>query len=252
VRFLVLLSASLLSLTMPVASRPDDPGVAVIRRMHDRYASTWYHSLTFEQKTTHRAPDGHTTIETWYETGRFPGTLRIDRAPLADGNGALMTADSTFIIEHGAVSKRNAGGNPLVPLLFDVYVVPVDQSVSTLRAAGYDFAKTHTEMWQGRPTTVVGADSGDLKTAQFWIDTERLVVVRMLGPSRPGSPRILDARFNDYQPLAGGWISPVCEFYFDGTLRQREEYSDIKADPPLDPALFDPAHWTTAKHWAAH
>jgi len=252
VRFLILLSATLLSMTIPAASRPDDPGVAVIRRMHDRYAATWYHTLTFEQKTTLHAPDGKITTETWYETSRFPGTLRIDRAPLADANGVFMTADSTFVIEHGAVSKRNGGGNPLMPLLFDVYVVPVDQSASTLRAAGYDLSKTHTEMWKGRRTTVVGADSGDLKTAQFWIDTERLVVVRMLGPLRPGSPRMLDARFDDYQPLAGGWISPVCEFYFDGVLRQREEYSTIKADPPLDPALFDLAHWTTAKHWAAH
>jgi hypothetical protein len=235
---------------MPAASRPDAPGIAVIRSMHDRYASTWYHAITFRQKTTLHQPDGKTSIETWYESSTLPGTLRIDRAPLTDGNGVLITGDSTFVIEHGAVSKRNAGGNPLMPLLFDVYVVPVDQSVSTLRAAGYDLSKAHTEMWQGRRTVVVGADSGDSKSAQFWIDAERLVVVRLLTPTRPGGARILDARFNDYQPLGGGWISPICEFYFDGALRQREEYTDIKADPPLDPALFDLAHWSTAKHWA--
>jgi hypothetical protein len=244
-RSLILLTAVLVA-----AWQREDPGVAVIRGMHDRYASTWFQTLTFQQKTTIYAPDGKTTIETWYETAKLPGTLRIDKAPLSDGNGIFMTADSTFMVEHGAVSKRRVGGNPLMPLLFDVYVVPVDRSLATFRAAGYDLSRTHRELWNGRRTTVVGADSGDLKTAQFWVDADRLVVVRMLGPTHPGSATMLDARFSEYQPLGGGWIAPRCDFYFNGVMRQREEYTDIKADPPLDPALFDLDHWSTAKHWA--
>jgi hypothetical protein len=250
VRSLMLMTAGIVQIGALIALRQDDPGVAVVRNMHDRYASTWYRTLSFKQKTTMHAPDGTTTIETWYETARLPGTLRIDRAPLANGKGILVTGDSTFVIDHGLVATRKGAGNPLMPLLFGVYSAPVEQTVATLRGAGYDLAKSHSEQWDGRRTIVVGADSGDLTSAQFWVDADRLYVVRMVGPTRPGSTTIMDARFREYRQLGGGWISPLCEFYFNGVIRQREEYSDIKADPVVDPALFDVEHWTTAKHWA--
>ena len=35
----------------------------------------------------------------------------------------------------------------------------------------------------------------------------------------------------------------------DGNPRLHEEYANIKADVPLDSALFDPKQWATVKHW---
>ena len=52
-----------------------------------------------------------------------------------------------------------------------------------------------------------------------------------------------DIRFADYEPLGGGWIAPLVEAYADGERVFWEEYSDMVADPDLDPVLFDPARW---------
>ena len=53
-------------------------GEALIRAMHDRYATSWYKSVTFTQKSTTYNPDGSTKVETWYEALLLPGKLRID------------------------------------------------------------------------------------------------------------------------------------------------------------------------------
>jgi len=228
----------------------DQPGTAVLRKMHDRYAATWYHTLVFDQRTTRRTPAGQDTSEEWHEAARAPADLRIDQGHIADGNGVLMHHDSTYLIAHGTVAQRRPGGNPLLTFLFTVYLVPVDETVTALRAAGFDLSKTHQEAWEGRPTTVIGAGAGDSTTAQLWVDNERLVVVRMRGPLTPGSTKIWDMRFNKYRRIGGGWVSAECVFYTGGVRSQLEEYFNIQADIALDGDLFDPDRWSVAKHWS--
>jgi hypothetical protein len=227
----------------------DDSGVQIVRAMHDRYAGSWFYTLTFEQATTQWDSTGREVHATWYESAKLPGNLRIDFGQPKDGNGVLFTADSTFVVHTGTVTRRRAGGNELLAMLFDVYVLPTDQTVSELRRRGYDLAKVHRETWQGQPTYVIGADSGDVTSPQVWVDSSRLVAVRQISPVRPGEQRRLDARFNKYEPAGGGWIAVDCEFYVDGKLIQREQYSNVRANASLSPALFDPATWTTAPHW---
>jgi hypothetical protein len=55
----------------------------IFRAMLFPYAGTWFHTVKFQQKTTIYTKDGRTTNETWYETAKLPGTLRIDKAPLS-------------------------------------------------------------------------------------------------------------------------------------------------------------------------
>jgi hypothetical protein len=247
---IVTYSCLMLALSTSHLPGQDDPGVAVIRSMHDRYAGTWYHTLVFDQRTTRRTASGSDTVEQWHEAARAPADLRIDQGAISDGNGALMRNDSTYIMDHGAVSKRRAGGNPILSFLFTVYLVPVDESAATWRALGYDLSKVHDDRWDGRPVTVVGADPGDTTTSQVWIDKERLVIVRKLGPLAPGAKKIWDLRFNKYQRAGGGWVSAECSFYSGGARAQLEEYYNIRADIPLDPGLFSPDQWSTAKHWS--
>jgi hypothetical protein len=60
----------------------------------------------------------------------------------------------------------------------------------------------------------------------------------------------MDMRLEGLEELAGGWLATRCEFYVAGKLAQAEEYHDWKANVDLPPALFDPATWSTAPHWA--
>jgi hypothetical protein len=115
----------------PSPSPAPADGRAVLARMHDRYASTWYHTLTFVQRTTRHMPDGTTQVSTWYEALKGP-RLRIDMGDPAQGNGALYTADSVYVMRGGKVARAIAEGNPYLPLISGVYLKPLDVNVEQL------------------------------------------------------------------------------------------------------------------------
>jgi outer membrane lipoprotein-sorting protein len=72
-----------------------------------------------------------------------------------------------------------------------------------------------------------------------------LVFVRALFPTGPDNPKTSDPRFDNYVRMpGGGWLSERVEFYVDGQLRQREEYSDVHTDVDLSPSMFQ----ATAAH----
>jgi outer membrane lipoprotein-sorting protein len=214
-------------------------GDQVVRAMHDRYASKWYKTLTFQQKTTRRTPADTMVIETWYETAAVPGRLRIDIAP-RPGTSYIFANDSIYVTRKDSVVRRVAGRNPLLILGFDVYGQPAEKTLDVLRGEGFNTTPLHEDTWKGRPVYVVGAAKGDLHSKQFWVDKERLLFVRLLEPARGDSTKMEDTRFDDYRPLGGGWIAALVESYSGGKLMQKEEYSDIKADPPVAANLFTP------------
>jgi hypothetical protein len=253
-----MLVAVAMALTVSVAASPawrspvpaDPTGEQILRQMHDRYAATWYHTMTFVQKTTAWDSTGQQTVTTWYESLKMPGMIRIDFGAPSEGNGVLAARDSTFIVQHGALTGKHVGGNILLTLAFDVYVGPVDGTVAAVRATGYDLSKVHRENWQGSPVYVVGADSGNLSVPQFWIDAKRLVLVRIFTPVRQGATELRDIQFSEWRPIGGGMIAPRVDFFVAGKQQRREEYADIKANVPLSPDLFDVTKWMTASNWA--
>ena len=86
---------------VPAARRTDPTnGEDVIRAMHDRYAATWYKTLTFSQTTTIARPNGTTLVQQWLEAGKFPGRLRIDTDTAARG-GVIYGGDSVYAFANG-------------------------------------------------------------------------------------------------------------------------------------------------------
>ena len=77
---------------------------------------------------------------------------------------------------------------------------------------------------------------------------KRLLFVRLLEPDRRDPTKIGDSRFLDYRKVSPGWVSAAVEFYLDGTEVFSEDYSDIQVNPKLNPAVFDPAQFST-EHW---
>ena len=235
---------SLLFAFLIAALTPPRSGEELIRQMHDRYAGKWYRSLTFVQTTTFA--DGH--LETWYEAAAIPGKLRIDIAPVAEKNTILFSGDSVYQWQRGT---RQGGGpfvHPLMVLGFDVYAQPVERTTAQLRQLGYDLTKVRADTWQGRPVWVVGADSGDLRRRQFWVDQERLVFVRSLEPARRDSTVVMEIQFNKYQRLGEGWVAPEVQQLRNGALVIKEEYADMRVDVALpadlwDAGVFPEARW---------
>jgi hypothetical protein len=229
-------------------------GEEVLQRMHDAYAGKWYRTLTFVQKTTRYQPDGTPSVSTWFESLEHAGPgvtrLRIDIGDPAAGNGMLYTADSTTRFRGGKVTAAQAGGNEFLPMIEGVYMQPVSRTMTELKGTGIDMSKVTKGTWQGRPAWIVGASSpGDSTSPQFWVDTDRNVVVRMILAPAPNAGT-MDIHLDDYVPLDKGWLATKIAMNVNGKPVQTEQYSEYKANVELPKELFDPGQWVSAPHWA--
>ena len=250
-----LLLALVLPASLATAQTSGTPksGADVLERMRAAYAGKWYHTLTFVQKTTFYDSTGKETYQTWYESLRHTpksGTqLRIDVGEPSAGRGVLYTADSVWVMRDGKLAAARGDGNVFLPLIEGVYVQPVEQTLRELESSHLDMSKVHASKWENRPVWVVGASSpSDTTSPQFWIDADRNVVVRFILSFGEGQPP-MDARLEKYERVGDGWLATKIVMSQSGKPRQAEEYSEWKAGVDLDPALFDPTTWTTAKHW---
>lgn len=219
----------------------------VIEAMHSRYDGKWYRTLTFVQNNTAYHPDGTVEHSVWREWLMAPGKLRIEFQPADSGNGMLFAADSQFAFAKDSMMMARAFVHPLLVLGFDVYAQPVDRTIALLTQRRIDMSVLSETTWEGRPVWVIGAKAGDLHTRQFWVDKERLVFVRLLGPAGQDTSKTSDTRFNKYAPLAGGWVSPEVEFLVDGQRQFLEEYVEIQANVPIPAALWDARQWKATR-----
>ena len=59
---------------------------------------------------------------------------------------------------------------------FDVYRRLSAATVRSQEDEGYDLTKFHEETWEGQPVYVLGDGKGELKSKQFSVDKNRLLV----------------------------------------------------------------------------
>ena len=170
----------------------------------------------------------------------LPGKLRIDIGGPNSANGRLLTDGKLIRFENREITASRPFVHMLLVLGFDVYRQPVETTIEQVKAQGLDLSKVHEETWEGLPVYVVGADKGDSRSKQFWIEKERLLFVRLIQPDAQNPGKTNDTRFEDYRQLAKGLVAARVEFYVDGKMVFSEIYSDIQVNPPLDAALFDP------------
>jgi len=223
-------------------------GDALLRAMHDRYQHDWYETLTFTQKSITHNSDGSTKSETWHEALLLPGKLRIDIGPPSEGNGMLVADGTLTAFKDGKIVRTTPFVHMLLVLGFDVYRQPPETTIQQAKEQGFELSKIQEEIWQGEPVYVVGADKGDLKSKQFWVEKKRLLFVRLIEPDQRDPATTADTRFVDYRQLSPGWVAAGVEFYLDGKEVFSEEYTDIEANPKLNPAIFDLAQFST-QHW---
>ncbi len=241
-----------LALSLPGAARAQTPpanGEQLIAAMHDRYAATWYRTLTFVQKSTWYKPDGsEARVQTWREALAAPGRLRIDIGDGPRRTGAIYRADSTYSFAADTLTGASAQRNLLLVLGFDVYAQAPAHTADVLRAEGIDLARIHRGTLDGQPAWVVGAAEGDSTSRQFWVDAERLLFVRLIQPNR-ASTAWQDIRFNRYVPEPGGWLADQVQVWVRGQLTYQEDYSDVRVNATLDPDLWNPKAWATVPLW---
>jgi hypothetical protein len=232
------------------AAGPPKNGRDVLGRMHAAYAGHWYAQIAFVQHTTMIRADGARDTATWYESIKGPNLLRIDLGAPASGRGVVYTADSTYRFQDGVRTSATADGNPFLPLIMGVYVQPLDVTQRQIAHHGIDISRMHVAHWRGRQAYVVGtSEEGDTTTSQFWVDAQRLLLVRVILSRGPGEP-IADIYMDGYVRVGAGWLGTRVTFLLGGAPRQIEDYIAWSTRVPIPDALFDREQWVTEGHWA--
>jgi hypothetical protein len=232
----------------PVAPRAPT-AETTLRAMHDRYAGKWYRTLTFRRLTTSSAGGAERTATT-YGSVMLPGRLRYD-IDLQRGTGQLFASDSQYNVLNNTVRRAVGGHNVVLVLGFDVYAQPPARTAQVLRSLGFPDAPVREGTWLARPVWVIGgAGPNDLHSAQYWVDKERMLVVRALQPLPSDTTATYEVRFDNFQPAGAGWVATRVEHFQNGVRTLLERYEDVRADVTLSEALFDPRRWSAAPHWA--
>ncbi len=123
---------------------------------------------------------------------------------------------------------------------FDVYTQPVATTLAVLASEHYAMTPVREDTWMGKPVYVIGANAGDLRSNQLWIEKDRLLFVRALQPDARDATQVGDYRFENYVRVPGGWVSETVETLANGQVTQREEYFDVKTNVKVDPSRFVP------------
>ena len=232
------------------SSQGPKDGRALLQRMREAYLGKWFKTVTFVQQTT-QTRNGVTDTSTWYEALKSPDRLRIDIGDPKQGNGVVTTADSTYAVRGGKVMRTAASGNPFLPFVAGVYDQPLETTLRQIQPYKFDLSKLYTTTWEGRPTYVAGSQAAsDTTSPQFWIDQERLIVVRMIVPLNPANVTdVADIRLEDYKPVAGGWLAVLVEIMHGGQVIQKEQYSDWRGNVALPADFFVAEKWSDVAHW---
>lgn len=232
----------------PIRTYDFSKGEQVIQAMRDRYVGRWYQTLTAVQYN--RIPQaGGAASSIWLDAYMLPSRMRIDFVPKEQGNGVLILADTQYVVRSAESTDWIARTNPVLLLGFDVYFLSVSQTLARLRQLGFDVNRAREDVWMNRPVLVVGANAGDDRSPQFWIDRENLVLVRLIDPSGAARPRGTDFHFTDFQKLGYAWLPRRVRVFENKRLISDEEYRQVRSNVALDSALFELSQWQTAMHW---
>ncbi|HEX5153729.1 MAG TPA: hypothetical protein VFW07_19920 [Parafilimonas sp.] len=213
----------------------------VIEKMYKQYAGKWMKSFSFTQTTQMYRNDSLVNTSTWYENIAYPDKFRIDFGSKTAGNAALFVNDSIYSFRNSKLNHVSANDENLTFILGGMYFYPLDSVTLMLRRMGYNLNKSYETSLNDKPAYVVGANNGEEKANQLWIDKEKLVIVKIISYNRGDKE---EGIFSNHKQFGNGWSETLCSFYVNGTLVQKETYYDCKADENIDLKIFDPYNFS--------
>ncbi|MDQ3242183.1 MAG: hypothetical protein M3Q09_00410 [Gemmatimonadota bacterium] len=216
--------------------------------MHDRYSGRWYRTLSFEQSNTFFTQSGREEKSRWVEHLSVPGRLRIDFMPLSTRSGLLILNNRVTTFDNGRRVDTRRAIQPLLTLTADVYAIPAAVTLRRMDSLGVNLGRFHEARWQRKRVYVIGAREGDVTANQFWVDADRLVLLRMIQRERRGARTIVtDTRVGDYREIEGFPIAFEYVSLRDGKPFFKEVYENVRVNVQIPAAMFDPARWSSAR-----
>ncbi|MCC6369630.1 MAG: hypothetical protein IT236_01355 [Bacteroidia bacterium] len=200
--------------------------IELLIAMDQRYKDAPCKSYSFSQKNTLYRNDSVIGTSVWHEAVEFPDKFVIMIGNKEDGNRVLFRNDSSLRYKENKLVATRIDSSTLILLMGGMYYRDVNDAIRRLNEAKYELQILTEQVWENRPTFVIGAKPGDLTSNQVWIDKETFKVMRII--QRMNARDIMDMRFEKHQKMCKGYVETQVSFRRNGKLEQVEEYYDIK------------------------
>lgn len=205
---------------------PPRNGLEVIGWMRRAHPSRELKSLRVTLTTEHH--DGAARATQAVVTVRLPvaGDGGMPGTRTSDGRGGGRHTAS----ESGSSAARARRVDLRSLLAFDVFAQNADTTIMWLDSARVRFGLARRGEWSGRRVWIVGAETGDTTSSQFWVDADQWRVVRIIQRD-PSDDQLTDVRYTDYTELLGVPVPTRMEVWREGRLTEVHTMSDIVVNP---------------------
>ena len=248
----ILLITLVISSTAITNSKPDIGSTkALLKAMNKTYKGKWFDQFTFIQETIKFDKQGKEKSKAiWYEAVDYPKKFRIDYGDISNGNTTIYDKDSAWVFRDHHLKEITHSPREFLLMKGGLYHQSVKETLNQLHQYGYDCSKFRIDELNGKKVYVIGADEGDLKSRQFWMDAEHFYMVRRI--HAPKEDIIVDVIYSDHIATNGGWVEQTVEFWVNNSYYQIEYYKDINTNPKLNANIFDPEQFGKIKHWTQY
>lgn len=220
------------------------PGEAVIKAMYNMYNDKWFKHFTFTQDAIFYKDGKEDKKEVWHEAVTFPGNLVIKYDSMGSKNGVIFTNNTVCSIKDGIAKTPRPFIHDLLLVGFDVYFLQPERSIRLLDSLGYNLKLVHEDVFEGRKVIVVGAEKGDEKSNQFWIDAEHLYMHRVVYNK---VTVLMDVVFANYDIIEKNRVAKKVIFKQNGQLILIEQYYNIKFPQKLNMDIYIPEKFSETK-----
>lgn len=200
-------------------------GEDVVRAMYETYGGEWFKDFNIKQKVTYYQQDTVVHTEIWDEIISLPAKVRSIIGNTEDGNCEIYHDQAYHRFVGGKLANVIEGNHHLLSLGFDVYLQKPEKTLEDISGAGFDMSVVSDTLIDEREVLIVGALPGQEDVPQFWVDKERMLLVRISLNSGSGSLYTVDLL--EYVPFEEGWISTYLIFSRHGRVLMEENYLDF-------------------------
>ncbi len=219
-------------------------GLEVVGAMRRTHPSRALHALSFTQSTIEirtTTPPPRTRRSRVFAA--LPGKQRIIQLPTTARSGSIRDRQRLAVFERGRRVTTSNRVDLAMLLAFDVYAQSIDTTIMWLDAAKVRMGLARRDMLDRRRVWVVGAEEGDEKTAQFWVDADQWRVVRVIQRDPRAPSEVVDIRFTEFTESLDVPVPARIDEYRAGLLTRQHEISGVEVNPTLPAGAFDLSRW---------
>jgi hypothetical protein len=228
----------------PPAERPISSGLDVLRRVREAHDDSAPSLISFTQATTTYLASGGQLQQRWRIIVAPPLRMRSDYLPLTTRSGALQLGVQNYSFQNGRRTSLQTQVNATLLLGFGAFAQAPESTMRHLDSLGVKSTVIRRDTAGGRPVWVIGAEAGDLTSDQLWVDAQRWIPIRLIDRETRGTrTTITDYRFSEFAEHGGVPIVTTLLIYRDQRLTVRYEHRDVRINPAVSDAAFDPARW---------